>query len=340
MTSLDRVLAALQGQAQPRPPFTMALSLYGAKLTGCPLSEYYRRPECYAEGQEAVVDLCAPDILFSPFALPLEGEAFGCELKFLPTSPPNIKKPAVRTADACMELPFPDIDSHPSILYLRETVRRMAGKYHGKTPICGIMTACVDLPKMLMGIDMWIETLLFAPDKATIILEKAHNHFVRLANALFRDGADFIGLATMATSPRVLFPKLIDTVILPALERSFQELIGPVVFHHGGNPMAGLLKSYLDLPNVAGFLVDHRDSLAEARALLGPERLLLGNLNGPTLSKTPMARVLQTVDTILKDRADDPFFIFSTSAADVPLDTPAELLRIISEKIRTFVRDA
>ena len=106
-TSLDRVLAALAGKPQPRPPFTLTLSLYGARLTGCPLTEYYRKPERYAEGQEAVLDLCSPDILFSPFVLTLEAEAFGSELKFLPDNPPNIRKPAVRSADEFIRLPLP-----------------------------------------------------------------------------------------------------------------------------------------------------------------------------------------------------------------------------------------
>ena len=84
MTSMERVLAALSGTPQPRPPFTLALSLYGARLSGCPLSRYFRDAESYGAGQQAVYDSFAPDILFSPFALPLEAEAFGSEVIFLP----------------------------------------------------------------------------------------------------------------------------------------------------------------------------------------------------------------------------------------------------------------
>ena len=342
MTSLERVLAALEGKPQPRPPFTLTLtlSLYGARLTGCPLTEYYRRPERYAEGQEAVSDLCAPDILFSPFALTLEAEAFGSELKFLPANPPNVRKPAVRSADEFIRLPLPDVDSHPSLLYLRESVRQMAKKHSGTTPICGIMTASVDLPAIIMGIDMWIETLLFEPEKAATILEMTHRHFVNLANALLADGATFIGLTTVSSNPRILYPKMIETVILPALARSFLELNGKIVFHHGANPMVPLLKDYLALPNVTAFLIDHRDSLGEARKIIGPDRLLLGNLNGPTLARTPMDKVMEQVEAILDDRKDDPCFLFSSSAADVPWETPPELLQAISGTIGAFTRPA
>jgi len=336
MTSMERVLAALEGRAQGRPPFTLTLSLYGARLIDCPLTAYYRRPELYVAGQEAVLALCAPDILFSPFALTLEAEAFGSELTFLPTNPPNIKKPAVRTADAFIDLPPPDIDNHPSLLFLRESISLLATKCGGATPICAILTAPVDLPAIIMGIDMWIETLLFLPDKAAAILEKTHRHFVALANALLTDGANFIGLTTVCSNPRILFPQLITTVILPALDRAFRQVNGPVVFHHGGNPMLANLEDYLPLANVAAFAVDHRDSLAEARKILGPNRLLLGNLHGLTLPRLSAEQVLARVDHILDDRKNDPCFIFSTTAADVPIDTPPDLLQAIAGKIRTF----
>ena len=333
---MERVLAALEGRTQRRPPYTLTLSLYGARLSDCPLIEYYRRPELYAAGQEAVMALCAPDILFSPFALPLEAEAFGSELTFLPTNPPNIKNPAVHTADAFVDLPLPDIDSHPSLVFLRESVRLMAAKCQGETPICAILTAPVDLPAIVMGIDMWLETLLFAPDTAAAILEMTQSHFVALANALLADGANFIGLTTVCSNPRILFPKLIAKVILPALDSAFRQVKGPVVFHHGGNPMLPNLDDYLTLANVAAFAVDHRDSLAEARKILGPKPLLLGNLHGLTLPRLSAERVLAKVDDILDDRKDDPCFIFSTTAADVPLDTPPDLLQAIAGRIRAF----
>jgi uroporphyrinogen decarboxylase len=97
--------------------------------------------------------------------------------------------------------------------------------------------------------------------------------------------------------------------------------------------MLPLLGEYLALPNVAGYAVDHRDSLGEARRLLGPDRLLLGNLSGPTLSRLPLDLVLEKVDRILEDRRDDPRFIFATAGADIPFSTPPDLLRAIADRI-------
>lgn len=335
-TSFERVMAAFQGQPMERPPFTMTLSLFGAKLIGCPLTEYYHDPERYAEGQDAVVDLCDPDILFAPFALTLEAEAFGSEIVFLPDNPPNIRKPAFRNPEEFMGLQLPDIDNHPSLLYFRESVRHLSLKHKGKKPICGVVTAPVDLPALIMGIDMWIEILLFHEHIAQDILNKASEHFISLANALLADGADFIALPIMFTHPSLLYRKLIDELILPTLHRSFQEVKGPIVFHHGGNPIVPLLNDYLNLPNVAAFAVDHRDSMIEARSIIGPNRLLLGNLNGPNLSRLPVEKILDKVNEILTDRNNDPCFVFATSAADVPWNTPPATIKAIADLICTW----
>ena len=285
MSSHERIIATLEGKPQSRTPYTFALSLYGAKLIGCALPDYYRNPQRYVEGQIAVHDLCSPDILFSPFAVSLEAEAFGSELKFLPNAPPNIRKPAVRSADEFLGLSMPDVENHPSLLYFRESVRCLVERFKDQTPICGVLTAPVDLPAIVMGIDMWIETLVCAPEKAAEIIDKTKCHFIQMANALLEDGAAFICLPTMFTSPQILYPRLIDTLILPALNEAFKKVEGPIIFHHGGNPLVPYLDKYLSLSNVAGFAVDHRDSLSDARERLGSDRLLLGNICGPTLSR-------------------------------------------------------
>jgi uroporphyrinogen decarboxylase len=336
MTSMDRVLAALAGKSQARPPFALALSLYGARLSNCPLELYFRDGHRYALGQQAVYHTFAPDILFSPFALTLEAEAFGSDLVFLPDYAPNIRKPAVHSADAFLDLHLPDVDTHPSLLYLRHAVRAMHKNFGGEVPICGMLTASVDLPAMIMGIDLWLETLLFAGDKAAAILARCAAHFSAMANALLSDGATFIGIPAMFTNPRLLYRRTIDNIILPALKEGLATVRGPIVFHHGGNPMVPSLNDYLDLPGVVGYAVDHRDSLTEARTILGAERVLLGNLNGPPLAKLAVHTVLEKVDTILEDRRDDPRFIFLSAGADIPLSTPPELLQAICRRIIAF----
>jgi uroporphyrinogen decarboxylase len=335
MTSLERVLAALNGVQQQRPPFTLTLSLYGARLTGCPLEEYYSQPAHYVEGQQAVHDLCRPDILFGPFSLVSEAAAFGTQFHHVPKGPPIITKPAVGSSAEFLKLAEPDPDSHPQLVYIRESVRMLAAQYAGAVPVCGLVTAPVDLPALILGIDKWIDILVSKPDEARAILDITVRHCVSFANALLDAGAAFIAFPMMFTNPALLYKKLIDEVVLPAVESAFSEIKGPVIFHHGGNRLVPGVEDYLKLSNVAGFVIDHRDSLAEAREILGPDRLLLGNLNGISLSAGTTEVAVAKVNSILEDRKEDPRFIFATTASDVVWDTPPERIQAIADTIRS-----
>ena len=335
MTALHRVMAAIEGRMQPRPPFTMTLSLYGSRLTNCPLSEYFCNPACYVAGQEAILDSFNPDIIFAPFVLTYEAAAFGSELHRLPDSPPNVRKPAVKNAEEFLAIPVPDPDTDEHLLFISESVRLLADRLKGQTPICGIATAPVDLPALVMGIDEWINTLVNRPEMARAVMDVTTQYFAAYANALLADGATFIALPIIFANPALVYKKLIDEMLLPALNDAFKLVNGPIVFHHGGNRIADFLSDFLSLPNVAGFALDPRDSFADARTKLGADRLLLGNLNGLTLSACGTEEICKKVTNILDDRSADPHFIFATSGADVPLSTPPERIKAVADLIQS-----
>lgn len=72
MTGMERVLRALRGEPADRRAFTLALSLYGSRLTECPTREYYSDPVRYLEGQREVVRLVGPDIVLPLLPCPLK----------------------------------------------------------------------------------------------------------------------------------------------------------------------------------------------------------------------------------------------------------------------------
>jgi uroporphyrinogen decarboxylase len=340
MTPMERVLAAVQGMPGERPPFTLTLSLYGARLTGCPLTKYYRSPDRYLAGQTAVIDAFSPEIVFAPFALPLEAEAFGSDLVFFDTYPPNVRKPAFGSPEQAHRLTPPLTSAHPGLSYLKECVALLSSHYRGEIPVCAILTAPVDLPAILFGIEGWLEMLLFDRERARDVLDVMHRHFVGFAEELFAAGANFIALPIMFTSSRILEPLHVRQMILPELERAFRAVSGPLVFHHGGNRIAQSLADYAHLPNVAGFALDHRDSFSVAREKIGKDRLLLGNLNGPTLSSLTPETAADTTLSILTDRARDHRYIFASSAADIPWETPRATIESVVRSVLAFRRPA
>lgn len=326
MTSMQRVVAALQGNSADKRAWTMTLSLYGAKLTGCPLPEYFTRPERYMQGQITVAEQCKPDIIFAPFALALEAHAFGSEIVFIPKGPPNVKKPFIRKPDDIEKVKLPDINRQASLRYLQTSARRLADHFKGTVPVCGVLASPLDLPAIIMGVEGWLELLLFDRQKASTMIALMSEYFVNMANDMFAGGITFLALPMMFTNPQLVFEKTIDELVVPALADIFARLKGPIVFHHGGNPLAAYLQHYRSLPNVGGFVLDSRDDFETARRIVGENVLLLGNLDGPCLGMRNPAWAVEKARTILDGRKKDKHFIFASTAADVAWDTPLETI--------------
>jgi len=335
MNSMERIGAVLSGAPVDRRAFTLTLSLYGARLTGKSAAEYFTDPLLYAAGQRAVVELCEPDILFGPFAMAYEAEAFGASVNLFPDSPPMLRKPAVKSARDIASIRLPEPASDPRLRFLVESVQAVVADQKGTRPVAGVIVAPTDLPILLMGMENWLEILLFDPGLAREWSRLALDHFEALAAAYFKAGATFLASPLMMVNPAFLDTAQAEKLVKPLLQEAFARLPGPVVFHHGGTPACSILEQYRDLPNLAGFVLDERDSFARARKILGPDTLLLGNMNGPQFGRRKPEDLAQRARSLLLDRADDPKFIFATSAADIPYDTDPAVL----EAVRRIVVD-
>lgn len=340
MNSIERISATLQGNPTDRRAVGLLLPLYGARLTDCKLDEFYTNPEAYARGQSAVRETFQPDLLFGPFALALEGAAFGSRVRFFDNAAPNLARPAIASADEIDQLTIPDVDSHPQLLYFREVIRRMSAEHGDEIPVAAIVAGPVDLPAMILGIEGWLETLLFDEAGTKRMLDISIPFFVRRVNALLSDGAMFVVLSANFANPSVVTRKIATELAVPALREALAQLDGPVIFHSGGAPLAPYLDLFAGLPNVTGFALNGGDSFAVARQKVGPQPVLLGNIEGPGLFLREREEIRDDCLAVLRDRRDDPHFVLATSMADIGYDTPPEKIHVFREAAEAFAEES
>ena len=336
MNSTERVMAAIKGEPTSRRAAALTLSLYGASLIKCPLDKYYSNANFYAEGQHAVRETFKPDILLAPFALPLLGAAFGSTLRYFSNHPPNILEPACKNPEQISALSMPDVDSEPTLLYIRESIRIMARNAKGQYPISAIALSPIDLPIMLLGIETWLHTALFNNELAKTIIEFSTEFFLKWTNALFKDGVTCVILPAPFANLRIVTPKFFSETAIPNLEASFSQCAGPLIMHHCGTSYSETLEYIKDLPNSIGFCVGKEDTLSEARIKIGNKPLLLGNIDGPSLHKLSPETIYKHTCKILEDRKDDHHFILATSAADIDIETPVENIHAITKAVNEF----
>jgi uroporphyrinogen decarboxylase len=336
MNSTERVSATIQGKRVDRRPVVVLLSLYGAGLIDCPLEEYYSVASRYVEGQLAVRETFAIDVLTVPFLLTAEGEAFGSQLTLRRNNPPIFEKPALKAGDAWDKLPIPDVDSSPRLVFIREALRRLVREAGGEVPVIAFALSPADLPIMLLGLEPWLKTVLFDEAKARQMIDVTLAFFVRWTSALFQDGAAMVVVPQAFTNPLIVTADIAERLSIPVLKEALTQVSGHFILHNVGQPILPFLELYHDaaIGNVIGYVLDPSDSFSRAREILGPEPALMGNFDAPSLNTCTAKAVSEACLSLLHERRDDPRFILSTAGPDVPLSTPAENISAMIEAVK------
>jgi len=338
MNSMERIQATLAGKPLDRRAFAPVLGLYGARLTDCPLEKYYTDPEAYAAGQSAVRETFRPDVLCAPLAFASIGAAFGGELVFLDTESPNLRRPAVQSVEQWDSLVPPDPEAHPQLLFFRDAIRRMAAEHGGEVPIAMVIPIPVDIPAVVMGMESWLETVLFDPAGAQHVMERIIPFYVRLVNGFFAAGATFVVMPSGFASPAIVTREIVTNFTRLILAQTLTQLCGPVVLHNVGAPMLAHLDLLTGLPSVVGFIVDQQDDLARARRVVGPESVLFGGLDCTNLGPMTAVEVEDRCRAILEERRRDARFVLGTSGPDVAWDTPPENIHAMRKAAESFGR--
>lgn len=335
MTGRERLFAALKGQPTDRRPVGPLLSLYGARLTSCPTPEYYQRAEAYAHGQAAVNGLFHPDVIFGPFATALEAAAFGAAEDFGRDRPPVISTGVIHSAAEAHRLVVPDPDSHPRLVYMRDALTGVAKACGREAIVAAPALSPLDLPALLLGLDAWLDALLFDPDAASRIVERTMAHFVRWSNTLLSAGADIVVVPIVFSNPSIVGRRVAESFGRNALREAIAAVQGPVVLHHGGARLSPYLSLFADLgPNVVGFALGEGEDMTAARAAIGTGRLLFGNIDGPRLPQRSSEEIAAACASVLQAARDDPQFVLGTSNADIPLDTPPSRVFAMIDSVR------
>jgi uroporphyrinogen decarboxylase len=336
MNSTERVLATIAGKPVDHRPVVVLLSLYGAGLIDCPLKEYYTNAGRYVEGQLAVRETFATDVFTVPFLLTAEGEAFGSQLTLRRNTPPIFEQPVLKADDAWDKLPIPDVDSSPRLVFIREALRRLVREARGEMPVVAFALSPADLPIMLLGLEPWLKTVLFDEAKARQLIDVTLSFFIRWTRALFQDGAAMVAIPQAFTNPLIVTADIAKRFSIPALKEALTQVNGHFVLHNVGQPILPFLELFRDaaIGNVVGYVLDPADSFTRAREILGPEPVLMGNFDAPSLNTRTAKAVSEACIALLHERRDDPRFILSTAGPDVPLNTPAENILAMIESVR------
>ena len=187
-----------------------------------------------------------------------------------------------------------------------------------------------------MGLEAWLETVLFDPIGADRIMELVIPFFVSLVNRILSAGAMFVVLPCGFVSPAIVTRGIATNFVRPALEKALGKIKGLAVLHQVGAPILRHLDILTGLPSTAGFALDNLDNLNYARKIIGPDTLLLGGPSGPNLDLSTDLEIKNDCLKILKERSGDKHFILCTAGADIPLTTEPEHIHAIRYAVEEY----
>lgn len=333
MNGLERILNTIMGKPIDKRGISLLLSLYGAKLTQISLENYYTNPNLYLEGQKAIYESFKPDIIFGPFALPLLGKAFGSDVKFMNRFSPNLGRPAIKSAKEFSKLHSPDIKTNPEVLYFTESIRLLKKEFKDDLAIAPITLSPIDLGVLVLGMDEWLNTVLFDDKNFQKYIDLFMPFCVNFANALLEEGGTALIIPAMFSNPFIITKDLLAEKTVPILKNFFNQLKGPVVFHSGGAPLTPFIDLYKDLPKVVGFVINGYEDIALARKKINSTQVIIGNIEGPDFSKYTAEELFEESKKVLELTKDDPYFILGTCGADIPFNTPKEKIQALIDAI-------
>lgn len=244
--------------------------------------DFYFDPAVWLAVQERVVrDL--PDVALVPGAwvelgMAAEPSGWGVPIRWSHDQPPRVGRSPARLPDlAGLPVPDPEADGLMPVILRRYEGLRATLAARGLAPRIAAARGPLTIAAHLHGLTEFLLATQLEPEACHALLEKTTALCIAWLEAQLRRMEDPIGVLVLDDVIGLLGPPDVEAFALARLRRIFDRFPGRIrIYHNDAAPaplLPGLARSGMDV-----FHLSHTIDLAEARRLLGPEIVLMGNL--------------------------------------------------------------
>ncbi|MDO9510807.1 MAG: uroporphyrinogen decarboxylase family protein [Bacteroidales bacterium] len=338
VTGNERLTALVNGKIIDRVPVFCNLIDQGAKELGISIKEYFSNGEYVAEAQLKMREKYGYDSLWSLFYAGKEAEILGCNnIIFSEKGPPNVGHMVIKNYDDIHKFQVPDdLTTHPAMaeqLKCLEILKREAG---GKYPICAYLTSSMTLPAMLMGMEKWMELLLFGPTEVRDeLLEKCSDYFGKHHAAYKNAGADIFVYANAFGSTDFVSMKQFDELSLPWMQKDLgKQGTDGVVYYCGSARMNSVIDTVIKELGVKTFYLSPMDDIAEAKRIIAGRAIAAGVINDIELIRWTKQEIKDEVKRMFDEGMPGGKFFFGTLV--MPYEIPEENIKYMLEMVYEY----
>jgi len=330
MTSMQRVLTALSHREPDRVPYFLMLTMYGAKILGTSIQDYFSKVETIVEGQLEMRRRYGHDCLLAFTYAAAELEAWGGETIFYDDGPPNAAQPILKNIEAIDKLVLPDIAQAVSLQKTLRVIEQLKQSATDEVPVIGVVLSPFSMPILQLGFERYLQLLYYDRPRFERLMLLNEQFCAQWANAQLAAGATAIGYFDPLASP-TLIPR---ETYLETGYQTFKRMLGKIQGATAVHMASGKTLSVLpDLINsgaaLMGFSAD--EDLAEIKAACRGKVALLGNLNGVAMRNWDEVETRQQVKRIIDSAGQGGGLIVADNHGEIPWQTPEAVLYWIAE---------
>ena len=334
MNGRERVLTMLGGALPDRLPLMPITMMFASDLNGSRYRDYATDHRVMASAQMKVAETFGFDYVSTISDPAREASDLGAAVEWFDDQPPAIDESRALLSDKTKlkQLRVPDPASGPRMSDRIEGVRLLREKAGADLLVEGWVEGPCAEAADLRGLN----TLMFdfTDDAAFVrdLFEFVVEMNLKFGRAQIQAGADIIGVGDAAAS--LVGPRLYQEFVLPyekRLIRGLQNLGAKVRLHICGNT-----KRILDgMGQVGADIVDldFPSPLADGRAAMGPEQVLLGNIDPVRVLLHGTPQGVHDAIAECHHGAGERYIV--GAGCEIPRGTPNENVKSMCEYART-----
>lgn len=322
LSSYQRYIRRLNGEAVDRAPNFDIIMAFGAHFIGARLSSYYLDYRTLVRMNLAmleVLDLDIVQVISDPFR---EAVDFGLEVEFPEDGLPMRRNPLLRDPEDLKRLKMPNPSLGKRMSDRLEAIRRLKEQVGATVPVMGWVEGALAEANDLRGDAPLLTDLYDRPEWVTELLERCTEVEVAFARAQIEAGADIIGLGDAIASQ--ISPKMYRKFALPYEQRIFTAVreMGAVPRLHICGDTSKIITAMSE-SGAAIIDLDWMVDYAKASALFAEKGIAIcGNFD-------PVRVMLQgTGDEVYRATCEclknGGSMCFSAAGCEIPIGTPEE----------------
>lgn len=316
MTNQERLSELLNGRIPDRVPIICNMFDQGAIELDLSLREYYSKGKNVARGQLTLLEKYESDFVWAFFHMASIAQLAGCRNIIFPKEgTPNVGQTVIPRISEAKSFTFPrNIINHEDFREWRKCIEILVKEAGPSTPVVSAVVGTFTLPSILMGMEKWLEMLLFGdPEEVRILLSHCSDFVAELILSLKELGVDVIAYTDPMSSADFFSRDQFLKFAMPWIEKDIQAAgADRVVYFCGGGKIGLIIEDIMAKTDLRAFYISPLDNITKAKQAIQGKGILIAPINDILLFKHSEEIIEQEIERIMSEGKDGGGFMFGT----------------------------